>query len=238
MALYQGTDMKGRVFMIITDNQERTREREFSMLRKNGGDHDGDQKFFTYFQSPADVRKMTFMVHKHAGLEREDDRWLYMPGLDLVKRIAAGDKRTSFAGSDFLYEDISGRDPQEDIHELIETTDSCYIVKNIPKKPGSVEFEYYTAHIDKTTFLPMRMEFFKKNDRCYRVIENMKVEEIWSEENGNRATYPTVTVSIARDLDSGSRTEMIFSGVAYNIGLGKNLFTERYLRRPPREAIR
>ncbi len=39
-----------------------------------------------------------------------------LPDLDLVKRIAAGDKRTSFVGSHFLYEDISGRAVQEDKH--------------------------------------------------------------------------------------------------------------------------
>ena len=238
MALYQGNDMKGKVFMKITDRQGRIRERKFNMLRKNADEYDRNQKFYTYFQSPADVRKMAFMVHKHAVLQKDDDRWLYMPSLDLVKRIAAGDKRTSFVGSDFLYEDISGRSPEEDIHELIETTDEYYIVKNMPRKPDSVEFAHYIAYIDKTTFLPMKMEFFKKGNSPYRVIENVKVENIGSEENGDRTTYPTVTVSVAKNLDSGGGTEMIFSDIKYNTGLKDDLFTERYLRRPPREAVR
>ena len=48
------------------------------MLRKDVGDTDKDQKYFVYFQAPADVRKMIFMVHKHAEPGKEDDRWLYM----------------------------------------------------------------------------------------------------------------------------------------------------------------
>ena len=238
MALYQGTDMKGKVLMKITDKQGRIRKREFNMLRKNTDERDRNQKFYTWFQSPADVRKMAFMVHKHAVKEKDDDRWLYMPGLDLVKRIAAGDKRTSFVGSDFLYEDISGRSPEEDIHELIETKGDYYIIKNVPKKPGSVEFEYYIAVIDKINFMPVKMEFFKKGDRLYRVIQSMKIENIRSEEDGRPVIYPTVTVSVAKDMDRGSSTEMIFSNIKYNIGLKDNLFTERYLRRPPREAVR
>ena len=238
MALYQGADMKGKVTMKITDKQGRIRERKFNMLRKNDDGKDQNQKFYTYFQSPADVRKMAFMVHKHAELEKDDDRWLYMPGLDLVKRIAAGDKRTSFAGSDFLYEDISGRSPEEDIHELIETTEDHYIIKNVPKNPGSVEFEYYIAVIEKSNFLPVKMEFFKKGERLYRVIQNMKIENIPSKKDGRQVTYSTVTVSVAKDLDSGGSTEMTFSSIKYNIGLKDNLFTERYLRRPPREAVR
>lgn len=238
MALYQGTDMKGKVTMVIKDKQGRIRKREFNMLRKNNDDTDRDQKYYTFFKTPADVRKMAFIVHKHAALEKDDDRWLYMPSLDLVKRIAAGDKRTSFVGSVFLYEDISGRSPEEDIHELIETTDEHYIIKNIPQKPDNVEFEYYIAYIDKETFIPKKMEFFKKGERLYRVIESMKLENIQAKEKGKPVIYPTVTLSVARDLESGSSTEMIFSNIQYNIGLRDDIFTERYLRRPPRDAMR
>ncbi len=238
IALYQGQDGKGKVTMVITDKQGRTRERQFNMLRQDEDEADQDQKYYVFFQRPADVRKMVFMVHKHADVERDDDRWLYMPSLDLVKRIAASDKRTSFVGSDFLYEDISGRNPAEDTHELVETTNACYVIKNVPKKPETVEFEYYIAHIDRRTFLPMKLEYFKTGGRCYRIIESSQVEHVEAKENGKKVTYPTVTKSIARDLESGGTTEMTFSRMHYNIGLDDSLFTERYLRRPPREAMR
>ena len=238
MALYQGLDGQGKVSMVITDKQGRTRKREFGMLRKNDDGTDRDQKYYVFFQAPADVRKMVFMVHKHAALDQDDDRWLYMPGLDLVKRIAASDKRTSFAGSDFLYEDISGRSPEEDRHELLETTDTHFVIKNIPKAPESVEFEYYTAHIDKETFMPMKMAFFKSGDRLYRVIATQQIEKVRAEENDTPVVYPTVTRSTARDLESGSITEMTFSDMRYNIGVKDRIFTERYLRRPPRMIMR
>jgi hypothetical protein len=238
MALYQGLDGKGRVTMIIKDKQGWVRKREFNMLRKNDDQKDQDQKYYAFFHSPADVRKMAFMVHKHGSPEKNDDRWLYMPSLDLVKRIAAGDKRTSFVGSDFLYEDISGRSPREDTHELIKTTDRHYILKNVPKNPGAVAFEYYMAYIDKKTFIPMKIAFFKAGGTLYRIIKSMKVEKIVAEENGRPVVYPTVTVSIARNLETGSETEMTFSNISYNIGLSENIFTERYLRRPPRNIMR
>ena len=238
MAFYQGMDAKGKVEMVITDKQGRTRNRVFNMLRKDSGENDCDQKFFSFFHAPADVRKMVFMVHKHASQETDDDRWLYMPGLDLVKRIAASDKRTSFVGSDFLYEDISGRSPAEDYHTLVQTTDSFYILKNTPKKPDNVEFAYYIAYIDKKILVPMKMEFFKSGDQCYRIIESTKVEDIKAEENGRTVIYPTVTVSKAQDLENGSTTQMTRSNIRYNIGLDDKIFTERYLRRPPRDAMR
>ncbi len=237
-ALYQGHDSKGKVKMVIMDKQGRERKRELNMLRKDVGDADGDQKYFVYFQAPADVRKMIFMVHKHAEPDKEDDRWLYMPSLDLVKRIAGGDKRTSFAGSDFLYEDISGRNVEADVHELIETTDAHYVVKNTPKQPDDVEFGHYNAYLDKNTFIPMKIEYFRKDGRPYRVIKSTKIEEIEAGEDGKKVVYPTVVESIAEDMESGSKTIMTFSNIRYNIGIKDSIFSERYLRRPPREAMR
>lgn len=238
MAYYQGADGKSKVTMIITDKQGRERNREFNILRLDAGESDGDQNYFVYFLAPSDVRKMVFMVHKHAADGADDDRWLYLPSLDLVKRIAAGDKRTSFVGSDFLYEDVSGRGLDEDTHELTETTDTMYVVKNTPKKPETVEFAYYNVSINKTTLMPMKMEYYDKNGTLYRTIESVKVEEIKTKEGDTEVVYPTVTESVVKDLRTGSTTKMTFSKIAYNIGIKEDVFTERYLRRPPREAMR
>ena len=238
MAYYQGSDGKSKVTMTITDKQARTRNREFIILRKNADDKDNDQNYFVYFLAPSDVRKMVFMVQKHSAVDKDDDRWLYLPSLDLVKRIAASDKRTSFVGSDFLYEDVSGRSLDEDSHALVETTDTSFIVKNTPKNPDSVEFSYFTVTIDKTTFMPMKMEYYDKSGTLYRTIESKKVENFTAKEGETEVTYPTVTESVVKDLKTGSTTEMVFSEVSYNLGTQDDIFTERYLRRPPREAMR
>ena len=239
VALYQGLGMKGRVHLKIIDKQGRVRKRVLNILRKDeAGKKDGDQKYFTYFKIPADVRKMVFMVHKHIDPKTDDDRWLYLPAMDLVKRIAASDKRTSFVGSDFLYEDISGRNPSEDIHTLIQTTKHYYIIDNRPKNPNSVEFEYYLAYIHRQTFITDKLEFYKKGGGIYRTMEVLKVKEIHSEENGVPVTYPTVVSSQARNLETGSVTQMTLTNIVYNPDLGDEIFSERYLRRPPRDITR
>jgi outer membrane lipoprotein-sorting protein len=222
---YAGDDGRATVTMTITDSQGRERKREFVILRKDKEDG-GEQFFFVYFKKPSDVRKMVFMVHKH--VDRDDDRWLYLPALDLVKRIAASDKRTSFVGSNFLYEDVSGRGINEDTHELVETTDKYYVVRNTPKDPAGVEFSSYTVWIDKTTFLPMKTVYLDKNNKEYRIVEAKDVQEF----DG----IPTVTVSRVTDLAAGSSTLAEFKSIRYNIGLEENIFSERYLRRPPREV--
>ncbi len=227
MAYYQGDDGKAQVHMEITDSQGRKRKRDFVILRKDVEDG-GEQYFYVYFRRPADVRRMIFMVWKHPG--KDDDRWLYLPALDLVKRIAASDKRSSFVGSDFLYEDISGRSIEEDEHQLIKSDGNFYILKNVPKAPESVEFSYYLVWIDKQTFMPMKAEYYDKAGKKYRVIEALEVKDVQG--------FPTVVRSRASNLETGSSTELTFSKIRYNIGLKDAIFTERYLRRPPKEAKR
>jgi outer membrane lipoprotein-sorting protein len=226
-AYYAGDDGRADVQMTITDGQGRTRNREFVILRKDIKDG-GEQRFYVYFEKPSDVRKMVFMVHKHLG--RDDDRWMYLAKLDLVKRIAASDKRTSFVGSHFFYEDVSGRGVEEDRHELVEETDSRYVVKNTPKHPGEVEFSSYTVWIDKESFLPTKAEYLDKEGRPYREVEALETETIQG--------FPTVTKSRVRDLPSGGNTISEFKNIKYDMGLAEDIFTERYLRRPPREVRR
>jgi len=225
VAYYGGNDGRSNVTMTITDNQGRTRNREFAILRRDTVDG-GDQQFYVYFERPSDVRKMAFMVHKH--VDRDDDRWLYLPALDLVKRIAASDKRTSFVGSHFYYEDVSGRSVDEDVHELIETTGNAYLIKNSPKDPATVEFSSYTVRIDRATFMPVYAEYLDKNGVKYREVEALAIEQIQG--------HPTVTKSRVRDLASGGETVSEFKNIKYDLGLNEQIFTERYLRRPPREV--
>lgn len=224
---YAGDDGRASVNMTIIDGQGRTRERQFVILRKDVADG-GEQNFYVYFEKPSDVRKMVFMVHKH--IENDDDRWLYLPALDLVKRIGASDKRTSFVGSHFLYEDVSGRSVTADNHELVETTDQYYVLKNTPKAPETVEFSSYTLWIDKNNFIPMKAEYLDREGRKSRLVEALEVSDIQG--------FPTVVKSRVRDLAAGGETVSEFSNIKYDLGLEENIFTERYLRRPPREVRR
>jgi outer membrane lipoprotein-sorting protein len=226
-AYYAGKDGRATVKMVITDAQGRTRRREFTILRYDLEDG-GEQDFYVYFKKPADVRKMVYLVHKHPG--KDDDRWLYLPALDLVKRIAASDKRTSFVGSNFVYEDVSGRGIDEDSHELVETSDQYYVLNNIPKDPRSVEFSSYKIWIDRKTFMPMKAEYLDREGQLYRVVEALEVKDIQG--------YPTVIRSRVKDLAGGGQTVSEFSRISYDIGLKENIFTERYLRRPPRAVRR
>ena len=189
-AYYAGADGRSEVRMIIQDAQGREQRRQFTVLRRDVADGD-DQDFLVVFSQPSDVRGTVFLVKKHVGAD--DDRRLYLPGLDLVKRISAGDKRTSFVGAHYFYEDVSGRGPDEDGHVLLETTDTAYVLEHTPKDPSSVEFTSYTTWIDRETYLPTKIEYTNTAGRVYRRVEVIETQEV----DG----YPTVTKSRVSDLD-------------------------------------
>lgn len=225
-AYYAGDDGRSEARMVISDAQGRRQLRQFTVLRRNL-EPGGAQQFLVVFSRPADVRGTVYLVDKH--VVRDDDRWLYLPGLDLIKRVSAGDKRTSFVGAHYFYEDVSGRPPGEDRHELIETTADHYVLRHIPKSPATVEFAEYTTWIDRQTFLPMRIEYRNSAGTVYRRVEAQEVEYLQG--------YPTVTRTLVSDLQGGGTTEMRFRNIAYDIGLPESIFTERSLRAPPRQWL-
>lgn len=226
---YAANDGRALIEMEITDSSGRKRNREMVILRKDVEDG-GAQKYFVYFLKPADVEKMVFMVWKQA--KGDDDRWLYVPAIDLVKRIASSDKRSSFAGGEFTYEDVSGRRTSDDAHELVGEEEykgrKVYVVKNTPKDVDVVEFAHYVIKIDKETFLPVRGEYFDKKGKLYRVME--------SEESSVIDNVPTVTKTKAENFETGLKTTIVIKDVKYNSGLKEAIFTERYLRKPPQEV--
>ena len=224
-AYYSGEDGRATVDMEIVDKNGRIRKRRIIMLRKDISDGN-EQMYYAYFKEPSDVKNMVFMVHKNIG--KDDDRWLYLPALDLVKRIASTDKRSSFVGSDFTYEDISGRSITEDIHELTGEDSSYYIIKNIPKTPE--DFSYFVTYIDKKNYLPVKADYYNSSGKIYRRISAEKVEVI----DG----FPTIMIMKADEIEKGSYTINRFSDVVYNLGMEEDIFTERYLRRPPRKWLR
>ena len=236
VAYYQGGDGRAQVKMTITDAQNRTRTREMTILRRDQPDPKaktadekkkdefcGDQKFYVYFHQPADVNKMAFLVWKH--LDKDDDRWLYLPGLDLVKRISSSDKRTSFVGSEFFYEDVSGRNINDDKHELLATSKTYYKLKSTPKDAKSVEFDHYISWIHRESFVVVSQEYYDKKGQKIREYKALKMDRIQG--------FWTVTKSRMTDLRTKGNTVLEYTDVKYDLGMPEDIFTERYLRRAP-----
>ena len=227
---YGGDDGKSSITMEIVDANGGTRRREMAMLRLNVGEKGGDQKFFIYFKQPGDVRGMTFMVHKKA--DGDDDRWIFVPSVKLVRRIAASDKRSSFVGSDFTYEDVSGRAVDQDDHSFVREDEldgaAVWVVKSVPR--DRVEYAHKLTFIDKGNFLPLREEYYDSDGKLIKIFTAGDIKDI--------SGIPTPMTRTMENLETGSRTVITIVKAEYNVNLKESDFSERRMRRPPRRWIK
>ncbi|NVK23090.1 MAG: outer membrane lipoprotein-sorting protein [Kangiellaceae bacterium] len=221
---YPGDDGQRKARMMIVDKDGNKQLRQFNVFRKDQQDA-GDQDFLVVFERPSDVKGTVFLVNKH--IESDDDRWIYLPGLDLEKRISASDKRTSFVGSNYFYEDISGRNYRLDNYELIKEDDGFYYIKGTPKEANTVEFENFIMQISKEDFMPRVIDYYKAGNKLYRKVEIMDVEMV--------DNFATVFKSKITDLETGGYTLVQFKKPAYDVGLEADLFSQRSLRNPPKD---
>jgi hypothetical protein len=225
---YARDDGKARVEMTLTDKRGKTRGRTFLMYRLDESDG-GAQKYFTYFLEPSDVRRTSFMVWKNP--DSQDDRWIYVPSVDLVRRISAKDKGSSFVGSDFSYEDVSGRHWSDDTHRLLREEEvegrATYVIESIPQEEDA--FSKKLTWVDAERRLPLREEYYDHKEQLERVFEAVEVVEI---DGVNTVTHRRMT-----NVQKEHVTDVIFADVEYDVGVETSLFTERYLKAPPRGLL-
>jgi outer membrane lipoprotein-sorting protein len=225
---YAADDGSAHVRMTITDKSGKTRERDFVILRKDLVEG-GEQRYYVYFFEPNDVRRTTFMAWKNP--EGDDSRWIYVPSLDLVKPLSANDKKSSFVGSDFAYEDVSGRHWSEDTHTFLREEEkasfTAWVFESIPK--GSDYFAKKLTWIDKESKLIVREEYFDAKGDVLKVLEVLKIETV----DG----HPTAVERRMTTPRKENTSHIVFSDVHYDQGIAAEVFSERYLKSPPREYI-
>lgn len=230
---YLGKDGKAQLLMkVFPKKNSKPLTKLFYMLRLDIKDG-GEQMFFTYFERPTGIRRTTFLVHKFVN--KDDLRKLYIPASDKVLSISGSQKQDPFMGSDFSYEDVSGRHFTKDNHKLIKeaklNNEDVYVTESIPKvrenKIASIK-----AWISKKTFIPLKVEYTNHKGKIFKVYETLKIQNIQG--------YPTI---MSRKMSSplqGSYTEMLVNpkNVQYDIGLTPSVFTERSLRNPPTKYLK
>ncbi len=229
VSFYQGDDSRAKVSIEIVDATGSKKKLEMTILRSDGPDSDGQatgsQKCYVYISQPEELAKTALLVTKRAG--KSDYRQLFSPAAEKVEKIPPEKGRTSFAGSDLFYEDLTGRDVGADIHELLadETDATYYVIKSTPKDRKSVEFAYYKTRIRRGTFVAVWRAYYDRTTKAIRMYEVDKFKKIQG--------FTTISHLRITNLRTKTYTDLMYNKVTYNIGLNENIFQERSLRRPP-----
>jgi type II secretory pathway pseudopilin PulG len=109
--------ISSRSRMVITAKDGATSDRVIDQYSKD--DARGNDRAVIVFQSPATVRGTRFLMMDNAS--GGSDRWIFLPGVGKVRRIAASESGGNFMGTDFSYEDMSmmSREVDEDTHTVL-----------------------------------------------------------------------------------------------------------------------
>jgi hypothetical protein len=220
-----GKDSRSDFRMKLFDRRGRVRERALTLLMMRRAEGDRLLIRFTY---PNDIRGTGFLVWEHP--QKDDERFLYLPSLGRVRRIAGTEAQESFVGSDFSYEDIGGREFDEYSYALLDDNASwtgpdgvsrpAYRLEST-RRDKSAEFPRVVSLVLKDSFVVVQADVFNRRNekqKLYLVKRLQQVQGIW-----------TIFESVmTNDLDK-TRTELIVEKVTYNTGVNEDAFSRREL---------
>ena len=219
-------DMVGQVRLILTNSRHEQRIRKIKMFNRKRNKDESDM--LMRFVAPADVKGTGFLIIEHKN--SDDDRYLYLPALRRVKRIASSGKGGNFMASDFTYYDI-GKPKLKDWKykrlkdEKIDSFD-CYTIECIP---ATAEIARDTGYgkiirwIRKDILVTIRSEYYDRGLRLFKklnVPEIQKISGVWFQ-----------TDMIMQDIQNNHQSEMIFTDIKVNRNIPASFFSQRYLQR-------
>jgi hypothetical protein len=175
------------------------------------------------FRSPASVKDTRYLQVENDG--RDDDKWIYLPALKRVRRIASSEGDKSFMGSDATYDDMETRDVERDYHELLREERfadwDCYVVKAWAKDPADSQYAYRVTWFDKASFVPVKVEMYDKQEELLKILTVEELERVQG--------YWTPMQTLMENVQTGHSTRLIIKQIVYDEPLPEALFSTAFL---------
>jgi len=213
--------MSSRSRMVITAKDGSTMERVIDQYSKDGPN---GARTMIVFQSPASVKGSRFLTMDTSS--GGSDRWIFLPSLGKVRRIAASESSGSFMGTDFSYDDISliGRKVDLDTHTILreETLNgnSCYVIQSVPKD-SSYQYSKSISWVEKTKYLTYKCEMYNRRGDLIKLMELAEYKDVQGRLTPMRTKISTV--------GAGTSTTIFMDIIKYDDPIPEAVFTTAYL---------
>jgi hypothetical protein len=231
-----GRDGRFDVRMRLFDRQQRVRERDLTILTMRPNDSAGKKpagsgdRVLIRFTYPNDIKGTGFLVWEHPN--SEDERFLYLPSLGRVRRIAGAESQDSFVGSDFTYEDISGREIDDYTYAWVEQ-DATWTQPDGQRTPAyriesrakdaQARYPRVVSTIRKDNFVIVHADIYNRRNERQKVYDVRRLEQIQS--------IWTLSEVVMTNATEQTHTDMIVKSARYNTGLTEADFSRRELER-------
>lgn len=222
-----GRDSRLVMTMRLADRQGRTRDRSLVITTLRAEAARGD-RVLVRFLAPADIRGTGFLVWEHAA--REDERFLFLPALGRVRRIAGAETQDSFVGSDLSYEDIGGRKVADYSYRMLDANTSWTDASGdvfpawrleSTAKDAAAKYPVVRSVVRKDAFVVVAAEVLNRRgetEKRYAVTKLDRPSGIW-----------TVTEATMANDVTKTRTTMLVTEARYGVGLTEDAFSRRAL---------
>jgi len=219
-------DMQATVTLTLKTSRGEIRVRTIDFYSKST--KDDESSMLMRFVKPADVEGTGFLMIEHD--DGEDERYLYLPALRRVKRIAASGSGGNFMSSDFTYYDI-GEPELEDwtYSRLADTTigeKPAFVIECHPKTDQIREDTGYgkiIRYILQDKLNNVKTVYFDESMQKKKVLDVKEYIVV------NGADFESNMVMHDVQIDHTSIME--FDDIQTNTGIPEDFFSQRYLQR-------
>jgi len=207
--------------MVIRAKNGTTTERLIDQYSKDGPK---GNRTMIVFQRPETVAGTRFLTMENPG--GAEDRWIFLPSLGKVRRVAASEGSGSFMGTDFSYDDISSasRNADLDTHTLLreETLDgsACYVIQSVPKN-SSYQYSKMVMWVTKDNKITAKIELYDRRNTLVKVVEMTGLKEV----QGRLTTTEIKLTTVAE----GTSTTIYTDRIEYDSPIPESVFTTAYL---------
>ncbi|MDQ2946058.1 MAG: outer membrane lipoprotein-sorting protein [Acidobacteriota bacterium] len=183
----------------------------------------GESKSLLRFTAPVELKGVALLIVGHR--DGSTDQWMWTPAVDRERRIAMQDRSTRFFGTDFSFEDLQERDPDQFDYKLLgnDTVGGalCWKLESKPKQSQSSQYSSSTLWVRKDNNVIVQVDNYNRDKlvRKIRYGDIVKQNNIWTPRN----------IEVL-DAARNSRTVLKIDKLEYNLPMKPEDFTVEALR--------
>lgn len=208
--------------LVVLNKDKTTAERIVNQYSQD--DSKGNGRILVEFVSPNAVKGTRFLTVETDG--NVDNRWIFLPSLGKIRRIAASAGESSFMGTDFSYDDVSSSDRNvvADVHTLLKEEDFngkvCFVIESKPKDKN-YQYSKMISWIGKYDNINYKMELYDKKDKLVKIFESSDFQDIQGRLTAKQTKMST--------LSSDTSTTIYVDKIKYDDKIPESVFTTNYL---------